>query len=309
MEKKILIAVDDSIHCRNAVDYAVRISSAVKNLTYTLYHVQPAISQFLVDEAKTDGLKLQDLKRLGERHEKTALSLLSQCRQRMMDMGVSPSHIQIVSHPRKLGKAKDIIDYAQQGQYDAIVVGRRGLSKLQETLSGSTTANLLENSRVVPVWIVDGEVTSSRMMIAVDGSETSLRAVDHLSYMLSGNADITVQLFHIVPKFSDFCPVTFEEPAEPLEKMLIQGDKRCIDHFYAHAMQRFKEAGFKESQIRMKTVECLYHVGSAILEEAKAGKYGTVVVGRRGGGNAFFMGSVSRSVIAKAANCALWVVS
>ena len=56
-------------------------------------------------------------------------------------------------------------------------------------------------------------------------------------------------------------------------------------------------------------VECLYNIGSAIVEEARAGDYGTVVVGRRGGGNAFFMGSVSRSVLGKSANCALWVVS
>ena len=94
-----------------------------------------------------------------------------------------------------------------------------------------------------------------------------------------------------------------------IEKILIQGDKRCIDHFYALALQRFKEAGFQDSQIHLKMVECLYNIGSAIVEEARAGDYGTVVVGRRGGGNAFFMGSVSRSVLGKSANCALWVVS
>jgi len=309
MEKKILIPVDDSIHAKNAIRYAVRISSAVKNLTYTLYHVQPSISQFLLEEAKTDGLKQPDLKRLGEKHEHASQSLLVKCKKSMTELGINHSHIQLVTQPRKLGMAKDIIEYAQQGHYDAIVVGRRGISRIQETFAGSITSNLLEQSRVIPVWVIDGQVTSTRIMIAVDGSESSLKAVDHLSFMTAGNTDIEISLFHVIPKFSDFCPIEIEDPADTVGKILIQGNKRCIDHFYTLALQRFKEAGFQDSQIHIKMVECMYNIGSAIIDEAKAGDYGTVVVGRRGGGNAFFMGSVSRSVLTKSVNCALWLVS
>ncbi len=310
MDKKILLPVDDSIHSRNAIHYAVRISSAVKNLTYTLYHVQPSISQFLLDEAKADGLKQLDLKRLCQKHELASLALLEKYKKSMVDLGVNPGHIQVITQPRKLGSAKDIIEYAQQGRYDAIVVGRRGISRIQETFAGSITANLLEHSRIIPVWVIDGQVASTRIMIAVDGSESSLKAVDHLSFMASGNADVEITLFHVVPRFSDFCPIKIEEQTtDAIEKILIKGDKRCIDHFHSLALRRFKEAGFQDSQIHLKIVACMYNVASAIVEEAKAGDYGTVVVGRRGGGNAFFMGSVSRSVLGKSANCALWVVS
>lgn len=309
MEKRILLPVDDSIHSRNAIHYAVNISSAVKNLTYTLYHVQPSISHFLLEDAKTDGQKQLDLKHLGQKHENASQAFLDKCKKSMTDLGVNSNHIQVVTQPRKLGRAKDIIEYAQQGHYDAIVVGRRGISRLQETFAGSITSNLLEHSRIIPVWVVDGQVSSTRIMIAVDGSESSLKAVDHLSFMTAGNADIAIILFHVVPRFSDFCPIEIEEPSDKIGKILIQGNKRCIDHFYALALERFKEAGFQDRQIQLKMVECMYNIGSVIVEEARAGDYGTVVVGRRGGGNAFFMGSVSRSVLGKSANCALWVVS
>jgi nucleotide-binding universal stress UspA family protein len=309
MDKKILLPVDESIHSRNAVHYAVRISSAVKNLSYTLHHVQPSISQFLLDEAKTDGLKQLDLNRLSRKHEQASREMLDKYKKSMAALGVNPAHIQVVTQSRKMGRVKDIIEYAQQGHYDAIVVGRRGISRIQETFAGSVTTNLLEHSRIIPVWVIDGLVTSTRIMIAVDGSETSLKAVDHLSFMAAGNADIKITLFHVVPRFSDFCPVEIEEPKDSIEKILIRGDKRCVDHFYVHAMKRFKDAGFQDSQIHLKMVECMYNIGTAIVEEARAGDYGTVVVGRRGGGNAFFMGSVSRSVLGKSANCALWVVS
>jgi nucleotide-binding universal stress UspA family protein len=309
MEKKILLPVDDSIHSRNAIHYAVRISSEVKNLTYTLYHVQPSISHFLLEEAKTDELRQMDLNHLAQKNEHVSRALLEKSKKSMTDLGVYSGHIQVVTQPRKLGRAKDIIEYAQQGHYDAIIVGRRGISRLQETFAGSITSNLLEHSRIIPVWVIDGHVTSTRIMIAVDGSESSLRAVDHLCFMTAGNADIAITLFHVVPRFSDFCPIAIEETTDKIDKILIQGNKRCIDHFYALALQRFKEAGFQDNQIHLKMVERLYNIGGAIVEEARAGDYGTVVVGRRGGGNAFFMGSVSRSVLGKSANCALWVVS
>jgi nucleotide-binding universal stress UspA family protein len=52
MQKKILLAVDGSSPSRLAVDYAGRMNGLIQELTVTLFHVQPPISQFLLDEAK-----------------------------------------------------------------------------------------------------------------------------------------------------------------------------------------------------------------------------------------------------------------
>lgn len=309
MEKKILIAVDDSIHSRNIINYVLMISSAVKNLFFTLYNVQPAISQFLLDEARTDLSRQNDLKSLCQKNEENSMILMDKCKNLLVDSKVDTNRIKCITQPRRLGIAKDIIDHAQQGNYDAIVVGRRGISRLQETFAGSITSNLLENSRVIPVWMVNGHVTSNKIMIAIDGSESSLRAVDHLCFMTSGNPDLVIKLLHVVPRFGDFCPIETESPRDNIEKILIQGDKRCIDNFYPIAMQRFKESGFAESQVQLKIVEYMFNPGKAIVEEAKAENYGTIVVGRRGVSNAFFMGSVSRCVINKSDTCALWLVS
>ena len=43
MEKKLLLAVDNSIHSMRAVKYTVRLSFILKASTYTLFHVQPTI--------------------------------------------------------------------------------------------------------------------------------------------------------------------------------------------------------------------------------------------------------------------------
>jgi hypothetical protein len=44
MEKKILMAVDDSIHSNQSLRYAANILSGAKDATFTLFHGQPMIS-------------------------------------------------------------------------------------------------------------------------------------------------------------------------------------------------------------------------------------------------------------------------
>ena len=227
----------------------------------------------------------------------------------MVWMGVSEERIETTTQKKMMGICKDILDCAQKGLFDAIIVGRRGLSPIQETFMGSTTTKLLEHSRVVPVWIVDGDVTSMKIMLAVDGSEASLRAVDHLCFMLGGNDKARVTLFHVKPRFRDFCEIHFDKKEGAVDEVIARGAKRFIDHFYAHALKKFRAAAVKEDQIEIEVAERTMDVGKAITNYAKEGNYGTVVVGRSGASHAFFMGSVSRRVLNKLSGCAVWLVS
>ncbi len=309
MEKKILIVVDGSIHSTHAVTYAVRVSSVVKELSYTLFHVQPSISQYLLDEAETDLKAKADLQKLLRKNAKLAHGILEKHKSRMVGMGISEERIETRTQQKVLGVSKDILDRAQQGLYDAILVGRRGLTRLQKTFMGSTTAKLVEHSTLIPVWVVDGDVESMKVMLAVDGSESSLRAVDHLSFMIGGNKKVHITLFHVTPSLVNYCIIDFNEKHSDAGEVIARGAKRCVDHFYAQAQRKLKEAGIQDNQVELKAVKRTVDVGGAIVGEARKGDYGTVVVGRRGVDGAFFMGSVSRYVLDKMAGRAVWVVS
>ncbi|MDY6951408.1 MAG: universal stress protein [Thermodesulfobacteriota bacterium] len=308
MEKKILLAVDGSIHSTNAVTYAARISAMVPDLAYTLFHVQPTLSQYLLDEAEKDLKARTELKKLIQRNTELAQGILEKHRAKMVRMGIKEDRIEISTQKKIMGICKDILDGAQKGLFDAIVVGRRGLSRIQETLMGSITTKLVEHSQVIPLWVVDGNVTSMKLMLAVDGSEASLRAVDHLCFMVGGNEEIKLTLFHVRQKFGDYCPVNFDEKGGPVAQVMDQGEKRCIDRFHALALDKFKEAGIKEYQVEINVTKGTMDAGKAIVNEAKKGKYGTVVVGRSGTNKAFFMGSVSRHVLNKVSERAVWLV-
>lgn len=310
MEKKILLAVDDSRHSRNAIHYAVSVSSFVKDLHYVLFNVQPVISLFLKEEAQKSLTAKSKLESVVNNNKEAALGLLETYKDEMVQMGIDSDRIETVTRTRKLGLGKDIIDFGQKRNFDAIVVGRRGLSRLQEMYMGSVTSNVLEHSRVIPVWLVDGGVTATEVLVAIDGSESSLRTIDHASFMISNNPDVRVTLLHVTNNARNYCGIDLNEEFIPeLKEIVALGDKACIEKFYPLAKQKFKDAGISQDQIEMKTVKGGRRVGKTILDYALKGNYGTLIMGRRGVNNAFFMGSVSRYIISRISNRALWIVT
>ncbi len=308
MEKKILVAVDDSIRSTHAIQHAVKMSSLVRDLTYTLFHVHPAIPPSLSAGAGTDS-KAQ-LKWLKRKNAELAWGMLEKYKAEMVRMGIADNRIDAFTHPKVRGLPGDILARAEERLYDAIVVGRGGLPRVQKTFMRSVTVSLVEDSNIVPVWVINGNVASMKIMLAVDGSESSLRAVDHLGLMVGGNAKIKVMLFHVTPKFGDYSAIRFDEKQTGIEEVITRGARRCVEHFYGHAQRKLKQAGIRENQIEIRVSDStVMNVGKAIVDEAKKGNYGTVVIGRQGVSKAFLMGSVSRYLLDRISNLALWLVS
>ncbi len=308
MKKKILVAVDGSIYSRKAIEYVVKMESVIKDLHYTLLNIHPKVSEFLVEDSSISSKARSSLKNVTARNHENSIRILNDAKSIMTKLGIDENRIEMVSRPAVKGTAKAIIDYGRKGLYDAIVMGRRGISRLAEIFIGSVTNSVIEHTSVTPVWAIGGEVKSLKIMIAVDGSESALRAVDHVIFMFGENPDIRITLLHVMPRLRDYCEVRFEEKEDMLEEAINQGDKQCIDDFYSHAQKKIKEAGLKKSQVDIKQVVSTINIGKSIVDEVKKGNYGTVVVGRRGADDSFFLGSISRFVLDSVYNRAVWLV-
>lgn len=309
MAKEILIAVDDSPASHQAVRYVSGMAETVGSLKCCLVHVQPVISQFLIAEAPKDPQSQQALGHLREAHAETSQLILDRQSQALKALKFPERDIVTVSLPGQDGVAKSLLDYGQSQKIDVIVTGRRDLSSLQKPFMGRVTADLVENSTFLPIWIVDGEVRSSKLMVAVDGSESSMRAIDHLCYVFHGNHDVHFHLLHIIPRLTESCGIDFGDGRERLEMVGQRGAHHCIDHFYRKAIERFKAAGIGTHQIESQILKKKLNPGKAIIQAAIQGGFGTLVIGRRGINRSFFTGSVSRYVTNRAENMALWLVT
>jgi len=308
VEKKILLAVDDSAHSKQAVQYAARISSAAKDVAYTLFNVEALIPRIFTTAAETDPEVRDKVAQLVRKNTEAARYAVEACRDLMVCEGVPKSRVEAVTEPMRVGMAKDILNRAEQGPYDAIVLARRALTPSRDFFIGTTAEKVVDHAIQIPVWIVAGEEISMKIMVAVDGSENSLRDVEHLIHMVGAHPDLRLTLFHVLPHLRHYYSVDFEVENPQLQEVLEREDKRRMEAFYEEVRQRFKTAGLKKSQMKIKMSSRSHDISTAILAEAKTGQYGTVVIGRRGERDAFFTGRIAMRLVQKVTNQTLWVV-
>ena len=308
MEKKILIAVDGSIHSRKAIEYCIDMCSVIKDMHYILLNIHPKISDFLLQESKMNSKASSALKEVAQKNKENSKKILNETMDTMVKLGIEEKLIEKVSQPVIKGTAKGILDYAKQMLCDAIVVGDRGKSKLAEAFTGSIANNVLEHTDTTPVWAVGGDIKTKKVMLAVDGSESALKAVEHAAFMLAGNNEVKIYLIHVTPKLRDYCTIEFDENGDMIEDVITSGDKKCVDSFYTHAQKKFADSGLNESQVEVMEVESQLSIGKAIVENAQKEGCGTLVIGRRGANESFFMGKVSRYILTNARDCAVWLV-
>ncbi|MBW1709428.1 MAG: universal stress protein [Deltaproteobacteria bacterium] len=317
--RKILIAIDGSMPASHAVGYAATIFKLIPDLHIVLLYVLPSIPPYLKEESRTDGSALSKLKKLKEINLAGGEKILEKGKNQLIAAQFSPGRIETKMLPRITGLAKDIANEAEHGLYDALLVGRRGLSGAQELFMGSVSNQLVQYAANTPLWVIDRLITDPKVMMAVDGSESSLKAVDHVAYMFGNNPQAEVHFLHVVPKLQDVCPIDLDNTGESLKGMeseiemldaeLLQGSQACMDDFTPRATQILREAGFSSDRITVEVREVVLGVAVTILKAAQEGGYGTIVLGRRGMGRSHFLGSVSDRVIRRATGQAIWVVN
>ena len=143
-------------------------------------------------------------------------------------------------------------------------------------------------------------------LVAVDGSESSRRAVMYVANLLGGFPGISVTLFTIISKpDKDFFDRTEDERAWVKEKT--KGTEAMLEKYREILMQ----GGFPEDKVKIRSR--VYEGNSivdVILETHCDLSCCTVVVGRhhKSKTEEFLFGSISSKLIHEAKNCAVWVV-
>jgi nucleotide-binding universal stress UspA family protein len=305
MQKKILIAVDGSTHADNAMLYAADLLLRSSNVRCGLIHVHPTLSKYFLDESDTDPIIAEALERTIEHNRMKSEGILEKSRQLLLSRGIDGSMIETVSQPRCLGLAKDIIEYAHREVYDAIVTGRRGLSRVQKIFMGSTSAKLIEFSRGIPVWIVDGNIYPRKFLVVVDVLYPLNHLLVHLRRMSAGVADIHLT-FYYVRRGSSLEKVDGLNMSAFRSK-IARKEQATIDAFWADITRKMMAAGMKERQFDLLAPEQEGKIGKMILNETAAKDYDTIVIGRHGSDKSFFSGGVSRYVIERLTDHALWI--
>jgi hypothetical protein len=81
-----------------------------------------------------------------------------------------------------------------------------------------------------------------------------------------------------------------------------------MEDFREETYWKMKASGVNENQIKIRTENHSYDISTAILKEARTGKYATIVLGQRGERDAFFMGQIAMRLVQKVTEQTLLVV-
>ena len=145
MKNSMLIAMDDSLSSKAAVDFLSELAICPEEVDMTLLHVfrKPSAGENLMGEKF---MKEQPAK---------YLNAMENARDKLVEKGCNPRTIAIklVDQPYPT-VAEAIIDQYNKGDYSIVVIGRKQMSKAEEFVRGDVSVKLVRALKGAAVLVV-----------------------------------------------------------------------------------------------------------------------------------------------------------
>jgi len=315
IQKKWLVLVDGSERSIRTVNYVKDFMPVDENTRIVLFHVFSGLPEEY-RKLEKDPSCVSTLGQLKNREMEQMREILAYIEQakKILTTGEFPeTSVEIKFHSLEMGVARDIIEEAKKG-YSAVFLRRRGMGGLKSVILGSVAVKLLQSLTFVPIVIVGQVPPVKKILLAVDASPSSMKAVDFVAALLGGHG-YEICIFHAIVGLS---AIKFELPEgdEP-DSPEIKIPDNCIGVFKSKTVQLFQvikekllTSGFEPKKISEKIITGAHDRADAVIREAESGGYGTIVVGRRGLSKveAFFMGRIGHQVVYGGKKFTVWVV-
>lgn len=306
MRKQILLAIDESAISLLAIEYLASFFASRDDVHFHLVHCVTQTTGALPKPEDARNSLLPDTP-LSKSHLR-ADRCLRKAVDKLKNYGVEDTRVSsTVSQSSDISRS--LLSLAEKELVDAVAVARRGVGVVGEMLLGSVSASLFDKSCSIPLWIIDGAVESTRILVPVDGTPPSLMAVDHLAHIFSDRRDIQFFLFH-ARSFLSSPPVC--RPEDFYDKW---GRDWCDKHLsgdgclFTGPTEIFTDAGIPKECITPLPQPTAIEESSAIINSARKNNCGTIAIGRRPENKSKgFFGGISRRTIKQTENMALWVI-
>jgi len=292
---KVLLPVDRSENSLRAVKFAGALLKGVETSNLTLIYVMAGgyLSEHMKNiDFRAELIKGSEVfKRIKEKHtEENIMPFLSDYEKKLKNAGFTGS---IEKRIEEGDPGNKIIEIAKKENFQTVMLARRGMGELKGLLLGSVSSKVLHGLINHNVYLVGEKVSEanpvSSILVPVDGSEYSMKAVEHavcIAKVVKGINKITILRVINVSLYLERVRQGIN-PEDEAEEILNNAKKRFFDE------------GIPQELIETKT-----SVGfpkDEIVREIKEGNYNLVIMGRKGRTalSDFVLGGVSSTVINK----------
>lgn len=285
MQKSLLIAVRDATSCSQGVRFAGSFFKNQKNLTLTLFYVMTETKA--LESLNDPWFENNDAFSLLPMNIKKVFSL---CCKALEEKGFTQEQIKQVARKKQRDTLQDIIKECHNELYDAVILGKRSTSFVEDILCGNKGHDIIEKELSAPVWFCrDPDESRKNVLLCVDGSSVGERVADHVGFILQGEDHHSVTLFHVD-----------------------KGQGVNQDQAFEQATAVLKSHHISESKIHRASVKSL-RVTNAILTMAEQGKFASIAIGSLGrtakiGAYERIIGSKCKNIFNEIDKTALWIV-
>ena len=148
-DRHVLVALDRSENAKRAVLYVADFLGGVPGFRVTLLSIVPEPSE---DYFETG----EERKAWIEEHSSVAEKMLRNYRDVLIQSGFSEDKVVVRVDIRNCPSIADcILDDQKKLGCCTIVLGRRGISKKEEFLYGSTSSKVLHSGKNCAVWVIE----------------------------------------------------------------------------------------------------------------------------------------------------------
>ena len=147
-DRHLLIAVDSSENAQRAVRYVADFLGGVQRFRITILTVipEPPSDYFETDEKRNRWI---------EERKSEVTNLLDKCRRILVQSGFAEDKVETIADIRKCPSVADcILEMQQRLKCCTIVIGRRGVTKKEEFLFGSTSSKIVHSGKNCAVWVI-----------------------------------------------------------------------------------------------------------------------------------------------------------
>jgi len=309
--RRILLAIDGSDQALEAVRYAGAVFPP-ESTELVLFSVGTGFPEVYWDLGRNPLYQTQRPKVMGwlADNQLAIGEFKAKAYKILEDAGFAEKAVKLKTQVKKTSILNDIIQESYQ-EYSALVVGRTGVSKSKDLLVGSLAGKLVKIIKHIPTIIVGGSPDSSRFLIAMDESIEAMRGVNSVG-VLAGSRNPEVTLCHMIKLPGRFhLPGSRPESAEKGQQWL-EYSKNKFKPYMDEATGRLIEAGVEAERISPDFLVVRGSPVRKVLETARNGNYGTIVVGRRQALSfveEHIWGRFSEKTIKMAENMAVWTIS
>ena len=286
MQRHLLLAVSEQTAALNGVYFVGHFFTQKREIRLTLFYTVPTPPAVWEGDWSEDALRQSQAQ--AKKDEERGRQAIANAKRELVRLGYHPDQIDSKLQKRRFTKVFDIIQEGEQGRYDAVLLGRRARSWLEEAMDESVSKGIFKMEVGFPIWACrKANLDRKQVLVCVDGSDAAYRMVDHVGFMLAPEKEKEITLLVAGRKGTT--------AAGPVEDILAKSREKLVQN------------GIPEQMIAEQVVDSA-NAGKSICDQARRGRYAVVAVGRRGTGQTgFLMGSVSTKVFKDLEESTLWI--